>query len=114
MQSFFLRHVIIIIISSSSPLFPVTLLAAQVPLICETKPAMNTTPVMNCRNNNGNFRPPTSGFKHELIPPDVARLMQLEEGVRPPPERKKPPVPPRHMKNKDHCTIDMNGLETNV
>lgn len=43
--------------------------------------------------------------------------MQLEEGVRPPPppERKKPPVPPRQLKkDKDHCAIDMNGLETNV
>uniref|UniRef100_A0A3B4ZXJ2 Amino acid transporter n=1 Tax=Stegastes partitus TaxID=144197 RepID=A0A3B4ZXJ2_9TELE len=50
-----------------------------------------------------------------LVPPDVARLMQLEEGVRPLSDRKKPPVPPRHLKkSKEHCTIDMNGLETNV
>uniref|UniRef100_A0A3Q3BYK5 Amino acid transporter n=1 Tax=Haplochromis burtoni TaxID=8153 RepID=A0A3Q3BYK5_HAPBU len=27
----------------------------------------------------------------------------------------KPPIPPRHLKkSKEHCTIDMNGLETNV
>uniref|UniRef100_A0A671UYF1 Amino acid transporter n=1 Tax=Sparus aurata TaxID=8175 RepID=A0A671UYF1_SPAAU len=53
--------------------------------------------------------------KHELIPSDVARLMQLEEGIRPQAERKKPPIPPRHLKKgKEHCAIDMNGLETNV
>ena len=54
--------------------------------------------------------------KTELIPPDVARLMQLEEGIRPPNERKKPPIPPRH-RRKDkwyHCSIDMDGVETNV
>lgn len=94
---------------------PVTLSAPQVPLICETKPVVNSPPLMNCHNNNGNYRPPSSGVKHELIPSEVARLMQLEEGVRPPSERKKPPIPPRHLKkSKEHCTIDMNGLETNV
>ncbi|XP_053718516.1 solute carrier family 1 member 7b isoform X3 [Synchiropus splendidus] len=81
-----------------------------VPLICETKPVMSTPPLMNCHNNNGNFR-----LKHELVPPEVARLMQLEEGVRPPGERKKPTVPPRHTKkSKETCTVDMNGIETNV
>ncbi|XP_051233457.1 solute carrier family 1 member 7b isoform X2 [Dicentrarchus labrax] len=86
-----------------------------VPLICETKPAINNPPLLNCHNNNGNYRLPSSGVKQELIPSDVARLMQLEEGVRPPSERKKPPIPPRHLKKgKEHCTIDMNGLETNV
>lgn len=72
---------------------------------------------MNCQQNNGSFQPLPAGGKPELISPDVARLMQLEEGVRPPPpERKVPPVPPRHLKHKDkeHCSIDMNGLETNV
>ncbi|XP_029906266.1 solute carrier family 1 member 7b [Myripristis murdjan] len=90
-----------------------------VPLICETKPIMNTPPLMNCHSNNGNYQPPSFGVKPEHIPPDVARLRQLEEGIRPPPppppERKKPPVPPRHLKkDKEHFTIDMNGLETNV
>ncbi|XP_054644849.1 solute carrier family 1 member 7b isoform X2 [Dunckerocampus dactyliophorus] len=86
-----------------------------VPLICESKPAANTAMLMNCHNNNGNYRLPSSGAKHALVPPEVARLMQLEEGVRPPPDRKKPRVPPRHLKkNKDHCSVDMNGLETNV
>ncbi|KAG9269324.1 excitatory amino acid transporter 5 [Astyanax mexicanus] len=87
-----------------------------VPLICETKP-LNVQQLMNCQQNNGNFQPLPPGGKPEHIPPDVARLMQLEEGVRPPPpERKKPPIPPRHLKHKDkdHCAIDMNGLETNV
>lgn len=87
---------------------------SQVPLICESKPVLNATPLMNCRNN-ANFRPPSSGLKHQLVPPDVARLMQLEEGMRPTHgDRKKPPIPPRHVKSKDHCTVDMNGLETNV
>uniref|UniRef100_A0A671ML27 Amino acid transporter n=1 Tax=Sinocyclocheilus anshuiensis TaxID=1608454 RepID=A0A671ML27_9TELE len=87
-----------------------------VPLICETKPMTNQG-LPNCQQNNGSFQSPPLGGKPEHIPPDVARLMQLEEGVRPPPsDRKKPPVPPRHLKHrdKDHCGIDMNGLETNV
>lgn len=96
---------------SSSVFFPVH---SQVPLICEPKPVLNATPLINCRNN-ANFRPPSSGLKHQLVPPDVARLMQLEEGVRPAHgDRKKPPIPPRHVKSKEHCTVDMNGLETNV
>ncbi|KAL2089932.1 hypothetical protein ACEWY4_014620 [Coilia grayii] len=95
----------------------------QVPLICETKPMIcetkpiNIQQLMNCQQNNGSFQPHPPGHKLDHIPPDVARLMQLEEGVRPPPpERKKPPIPPRHpkSKDKDHCAIDMNGLETNV
>ncbi|TDH08268.1 hypothetical protein EPR50_G00095980 [Perca flavescens] len=86
-----------------------------VPLICERKPLMNIPPLMNCHNNNGNYHPPSLGVKHKLIPSDVARLMELEEGVRPPSQRKKPPIPPRHLKkSKGHCSIDMNGLETNV
>ncbi|KAM9385960.1 excitatory amino acid transporter 5-like [Pholidichthys leucotaenia] len=93
-----------------------------VPLICEAKPPIGTPPpVMNC-HNNGSCRPPSfSGVKHyetAIIPTDVARLMQLEEGLwppPPPPDKKKPPIPLRHLKkNKEHCSIDMNGLETNV
>ncbi|XP_016107109.1 excitatory amino acid transporter 5-like [Sinocyclocheilus grahami] len=87
-----------------------------VPLICETKPMTNQG-LPNCQQNNGSFQSPPPGGKPEHIPPDVARLMQLEEGVRPPPpDQKKPPIPPRHLKHrdKDHCAIDMNGLETNV
>ncbi|ROL52093.1 Excitatory amino acid transporter 5 [Anabarilius grahami] len=90
--------------------------AILVPLICETKPVTNQG-LPNCQQNNGSFQPPPPEGKPEHIPPDVARLMQLEEGVRPPPpDRKKPPIPPRHLKHrdKDHCAIDMNGLETNV
>ncbi|KAM4548022.1 solute carrier family 1 member 7b [Odontesthes bonariensis] len=86
-----------------------------VPLICETKMPMNTPPTMKCHNNNGNCQPPSSGVKHKLVPPDVARLMQLEEGVWQVSDKKNPPIPPRHLKkSKEHCTIDMNGLETNV
>ncbi|CAK6980613.1 solute carrier family 1 member 7b isoform X1 [Scomber scombrus] len=86
-----------------------------VPLICEAKPPTTAPPLMNCHNNNGNYQPPSSGPKHKLVPPDVARLMQLEEGVRPTSERKMPPIPPRHLKKcKEQCAIDMNGLETNV
>uniref|UniRef100_A0A3B5MK51 Amino acid transporter n=1 Tax=Xiphophorus couchianus TaxID=32473 RepID=A0A3B5MK51_9TELE len=55
------------------------------------------------------------GSNSLLIPPDVARLMQLEEGVQQISDKKKPPIPPRYLKkSKQHCTIDMNGLETNV
>ncbi|XP_014859781.1 PREDICTED: excitatory amino acid transporter 5-like [Poecilia mexicana] len=86
-----------------------------VPLVCEAKIPLNPPPTMNCHNNNGNVRPPSSGVKHKLIPPDVARLMQLEEGVQQISDKKKPPIPPRYLKkSKEHCTIDMNGLETNV
>lgn len=85
------------------------------PLTCETKMPVNAPPVMNCHNNNGNYQPPSCGLKHKSVPPDVARLMQLEEGVRQGPEKKKPPIPPRHLKkSKEHCSVDMNGLETNV
>ncbi|KAJ7983746.1 hypothetical protein DPEC_G00373230 [Dallia pectoralis] len=90
-----------------------------VPLICETKPVKNTQPPMTCQNNIGRFapRPPDSGVKTQGNTANVDRLIQLEEGLRPtrPADRKKPPVPPRQMKKyKDHCAIDMNGLETNV
>ena len=87
--------------------------------MCETKPMLSGPPQVNCQNNNGNYRASALGLKSELLPPDVARLVQLEEGVRPAPahpHRRKPPLPPRHGKNKDHqhCAIDMNGIETNV
>ncbi|CAL8309453.1 unnamed protein product [Lota lota] len=96
-----------------------------VPLLCETKPMLSGPPLVNCQNNNGNYRSSAQGLKSELLPPDVARLVQLEEGVRPapaPPHRRKPPLPLRHGKSKDHlmeqhkehCAIDMNGIETNV
>lgn len=104
--------------TSHFPCFPSTdSIGPQVPLISEPKPTMmmNTPPLMNC-HNNGSYQPPYWGVKHELIPPEVAQLMQLEEGIRPAlTERRKPPVPARHLKKfKEHCTIDMNGLETNV
>ncbi|XP_076846226.1 solute carrier family 1 member 7b [Brachyhypopomus gauderio] len=80
-----------------------------VPLICETKPIC----IQQLMNNNGGFQSLPPGGRPE--PPAVARLMLLEEGLRPPPpERKKPPLPPHHLKPQDLCTINMNGLETNV
>uniref|UniRef100_A0A8C4ZD44 Amino acid transporter n=1 Tax=Gadus morhua TaxID=8049 RepID=A0A8C4ZD44_GADMO len=72
-----------------------------VPLMCETKPMLSGPPQVNCQNNNGNYRASALGLKSELLPPDVARLVQLEEGVRPAPDHQ-------------HCAIDMNGIETNV
>lgn len=69
---------------------------------------------------NGCFQPPPPGplRKPEHLSPDVARLMQLEEGIRPPDKKRSPHLSPHHYKrdhkDKDHCTIDMNGLETNV
>ncbi|KAG9351004.1 hypothetical protein JZ751_024893 [Albula glossodonta] len=92
-----------------------------VPLICETKPMINIQQLMTYQNNGG-FQPPLDP-KTDHIPPDVARLMRLEEGVRPM-EKKKLPLShkraDKHVcmmdkdKHKDHCSIDMNGLETNV
>lgn len=69
---------------------------------------------------NGCFQPPPLGRmrKPEHLSPDVARLMQLEEGIKPLDKKKSPHLSPHHHKqdhkDKDHCTIDMNGLETKV
>ncbi|KAJ8277892.1 hypothetical protein GJAV_G00081330 [Gymnothorax javanicus] len=85
-----------------------------VPLICETKPMINIQQIMAYQNNGG-FQPPPD-MKRDNIPPDVRRLMQLEEGLRTS-EKKKPPASHKRAdkdKHKEHCTIEMNGLETNV
>lgn len=65
---------------------------------------------------NGCFQPPPLGpRKQDPLSPDVARLMQLEEGIRPAEKKKSSHSSPRHQKREqEHCTIDMNGLETNV
>ncbi|XP_051929370.1 excitatory amino acid transporter 5-like [Hippocampus zosterae] len=82
-----------------------------VPLVCESRASVAAS-LMNCHDTDGERRPPS---KHAPVPPEVARLMRLEEGLRPPPDRKKPRVPPRHAKRKkDHSVVDVNGLETNV
>ncbi|XP_036410004.1 solute carrier family 1 member 7a [Megalops cyprinoides] len=84
----------------------------EVPLICETKPMISIQQMM-AYQKNGCFQPPP-GSRADHIPPDVARLIQLEEGVRPV-EKKKPSPPHKRIdRDKDHCSIDMNGLETNV
>ncbi|XP_030631660.1 solute carrier family 1 member 7a isoform X1 [Chanos chanos] len=91
----------------------------EVPLICETRPMISIQQMMNYQKN-GCFQPPPAGpvRKQEHLSPDVARLMQLEEGIRPPEKKKPSHLSPHHHKrdpkDKDHCAIDMNGLETNV
>ncbi|XP_068558110.1 solute carrier family 1 member 7a [Cebidichthys violaceus] len=89
----------------------------QVPLICETKPMISIQQMMTYQNQkNGCYQPPPPGSKQGHLSPDVARLMQLEEGVRPL-EKKKHAHSSHHKRehrDKDHCSIDMNGLETNV
>ncbi|XP_049586508.1 excitatory amino acid transporter 5-like [Syngnathus scovelli] len=84
-----------------------------VPLVCESHTGAGVVaPHMNCHNTNNNYRLPS---KHTPVQPEVARLMQLEEGLRAPPDRRKPRAPPQHpRKNKDHCAVDINGLETKV
>lgn len=66
---------------------------------------------------NGCYQPPPPGSKQDHhLSPDVARLMQLEEGIRPL-EKKKHAHSSHHKRehrDKDHCSVDMNGLETNV
>lgn len=65
---------------------------------------------------NGCYQPPPPGSKHDHLSPDVARLIQLEEGIRPA-EKKKHGHSSHHKRehrDKDHCSVDMNGLETNV
>lgn len=64
---------------------------------------------------NGCYQPPP-GSRQDHVSPDVARLIQLEEGIRPV-EKKKHGHGPHHKRehrDKDHCSVDMNGLETNV
>ncbi|XP_062336617.1 solute carrier family 1 member 7a [Osmerus eperlanus] len=86
----------------------------QVPLICETKPMISIQQMMTYQNQkNGCYQPPPPGVKQDHLSPDVARLIQLEEGVRPA-EKKKHTHHRREHKDKEHCSIDMNGLETNV
>ncbi|XP_029380415.1 solute carrier family 1 member 7a [Echeneis naucrates] len=89
----------------------------QVPLICETKPMISIQQMMNYQNQkNGCYQPPPPGSKQDHLSPDVARLIQLEEGIRPT-EKKKHAHASHHKRehrDKDHCSIDMNGLETNV
>ncbi|XP_059201232.1 solute carrier family 1 member 7a isoform X2 [Centropristis striata] len=89
----------------------------QVPLICETKPMISIQQMMTYQNQkNGCYQPPPPGSKQGHLSPDVARLMQLEEGIRPL-EKKKHAHSSHHKRehrDKDHCSIDMNGLETNV
>ncbi|KAM9323357.1 solute carrier family 1 member 7a [Pholidichthys leucotaenia] len=89
----------------------------QVPLICETKPMISIQQMMTYQNQkNGCYQPPPPGSKQDHLSPDVARLIQLEEGIRPM-EKKKHGHGGHHKRehrDKDHCSIDMNGLETNV
>ncbi|XP_035491551.1 solute carrier family 1 member 7a [Scophthalmus maximus] len=89
----------------------------QVPLICETKPMISIQQMMTYQNQkNGCYQPPPPGSKHDRLSPDVARLMRLEEGIRPA-EKKKHGHSSHHKRehrDKDHCSVDMNGLETNV
>ncbi|XP_033993869.1 solute carrier family 1 member 7a [Trematomus bernacchii] len=87
----------------------------QVPLICETKPMISIQQMMTYQNQkNGCFQPPPPGSRQEHYHQEVARLMQLEEGFRPL-EKKKHAHPSHHKReHRDHCSVDMNGLETNV
>ncbi|KAI3375202.1 hypothetical protein L3Q82_021701 [Scortum barcoo] len=89
----------------------------QVPLICETKPMISIQQMMTYQNQkNGGYQPPPPGSKQDHLSPDVARLIQLEEGIRPI-EKKKHAHSSHHKRehrDKDHCSVDMNGLETNV
>ncbi|XP_053738966.1 solute carrier family 1 member 7a [Synchiropus splendidus] len=89
----------------------------QVPLICETKPMISIQQMMTYQNQkNGCYPPPPQFIKHDHLSPDVARLIQLEEGIRPI-EKKKHGHSSHHKRDhrdKDHCSVDMNGLETNV
>uniref|UniRef100_A0A8C3Z6K2 Amino acid transporter n=1 Tax=Denticeps clupeoides TaxID=299321 RepID=A0A8C3Z6K2_9TELE len=91
---------------------------SSIPLICETKPMISIQQMM-AYQKNGCFQPPPPGplRKAGHLSPDVARLIQLEEGIRPVDKKPSHLSPHRHKrehKEKDHCAIDMNGLETNV
>ncbi|XP_053294152.1 solute carrier family 1 member 7a [Pleuronectes platessa] len=89
----------------------------QVPLICETKPMISIQQMMTYQNQkNGCYQPAPPGSRQDHFAPDVARLMQLEEGVRPAEKKKQGHSShrKREHRDKEHCSIDMNGLETNV
>ncbi|XP_045908890.1 solute carrier family 1 member 7a isoform X2 [Micropterus dolomieu] len=89
----------------------------RVPLICETKPMISIQQMMTYQNQkNGCYQPPPPGSKQDHLSPDVARLIQLEEGIRPIEKKKHAHSshPKREHRDKDHCSVDMNGLETNV
>uniref|UniRef100_A0A672T834 Amino acid transporter n=1 Tax=Sinocyclocheilus grahami TaxID=75366 RepID=A0A672T834_SINGR len=63
----------------------------EIPLICETKPMISIQQMMSYQKN-GSFQPPDKNKSPHLSPHHYKR----------------------DHKDKDHCTIDMNGLETNV
>lgn len=71
---------------------------------------------MMAYQKNGGFQPSSAALmrKPEHLSPDVARIRQLEEGIRPIDRKKSSHHHKREPKEKDHCAIDMNGLETNV
>ncbi|XP_053358703.1 solute carrier family 1 member 7a isoform X2 [Clarias gariepinus] len=88
----------------------------EIPLIYETKPIQQTVSYQS----NGCFQPLlTHHGKPERLPTDVAHLIQLEEGIRSERKHKKTT---HHIKrrdqdrtrDRDHCAIDMSGLETKV
>ncbi|KAG7329673.1 hypothetical protein KOW79_005895 [Hemibagrus wyckioides] len=89
----------------------------EIPLICETKPGLSVQRMTSYQSNGCFQAPPVCPGRPEQLSPDVARLVQLEEGIRP---EKKHRKSTHHVKRKvqdrdrDHCTIDMNSLETNV
>lgn len=88
----------------------------QIPLICETKPMISIQQMMAYQKNGG-FQPSPMGLMRQSEPnfQDVARIRQLEEGVRPIEKKRSSHLHRRpEPKDKDHCAIDMNGLETNV
>lgn len=109
--------VVIYLIYRGPPLSSHLLRHPQVPLICETKPMISIQQMMTYQNQkNGCYQPPPPGSKQDHLSPEVARLIQLEEGIRPA-EKKKHGHASHHKRehrDKDHCSVDMNGLETNV
>uniref|UniRef100_A0A3P8VTY3 Amino acid transporter n=1 Tax=Cynoglossus semilaevis TaxID=244447 RepID=A0A3P8VTY3_CYNSE len=87
----------------------------QIPLICETKPMISIQQMMTYQNQkNGCYQPPPPGGKQRHLSPDVARLVQLEEGIRPKKKHSHSSHSKRDHRDKDQCSVDMNGLETNV
>ncbi|KAK3546260.1 hypothetical protein QTP70_025166 [Hemibagrus guttatus] len=89
----------------------------SIPLICETKPVLGVQRMTSYRSNVCFQAPPACLGRPEHLSPDVARLVQLEEGIRPEEKHK---TSTHHVRRKEqdrdreHCTIDLNGLETNV
>lgn len=92
---------------------------SQIPLICETKPMVRLQRMTSYQHNGCFLAPLASPGQPANLSRDVARLIQLEEGIGSKRKHKKSTHQVKKKdqdrgRNRDHCTIDMNSIETSV